>query len=152
MPAYSCRRPAEPGRARSYALRWRLRAAEIARLVSLVSCFSRRVWRLSYSFLPLASAISTLTRPSLKYSASGTIVWPVSPDFDSSLSISARCISNLRFRLAEWLVQVPCTYSGTWMLCSHASPRSIWTKPSTREARPSRSDLTSVPMSTRPHS
>ena len=56
--------------------RCRRRAAEIARSVSRRSCFSRSVCRLSYSFLPLASAISTLARPSLKYSASGTIVWP----------------------------------------------------------------------------
>ena len=35
---------------------------------------------------------------------------------------------------------------------SHASPRSIVAKPSTREARPARRDLTSVPQSTRPAS
>ena len=38
----------------------------IARAASRVSCFSRRACRLSYSFLPFATAISTLALPSLK--------------------------------------------------------------------------------------
>jgi hypothetical protein len=44
----------------------RLRWADMARCASIRSCLSRSVWRLSCSFLPLASAISTLARPSTK--------------------------------------------------------------------------------------
>ena len=44
---------------------WRRRL--IAAWASRVSCCSRSAWRLSYSFLPRASAISTLARPSTKY-------------------------------------------------------------------------------------
>ena len=43
----------------------------IACCFSRSSWRSRRAWRLSQDFLPLASAISTLARPSLKYSESG---------------------------------------------------------------------------------
>ena len=56
--------------------RWRM-----ARWASRMSCCSRSVCRLSYSFLPRASAISTLARPSRKYSESGTMVWPFSWTF-----------------------------------------------------------------------
>ncbi len=55
-------------------------------------------------------------------------------------------------RLAEWLVQVPWVYSGMWTPCSQASWLSMSTKPSARDARPIRSDFTSVPMSTSPAS
>ena len=70
----------------------------------------------------------------------------------SILSISSRLSSSLRLRRAEWLVQVPWEYSGMCTPCSQASPRSMSTNPSTSEARPSRSDFTSVPWSTRPAS
>ena len=51
-------------RADRYSPRWR--RLDIARAASRLSCCSRRVWRLSYSRLPLATASSTLARPSLK--------------------------------------------------------------------------------------
>ena len=117
-----------------------------------VACRSARACRLSHDFLPLASAISTLARPSTKYIASGTTVRPFSFTRRSILSISTRLSSSLRLRRAEWLVQVPCAYSGMWTPCSQASSPSMSTNPSTSEARPSRSDFTSVPISTRPAS
>jgi hypothetical protein len=40
--------------------------ADIADSASRVAVRSRKVWRLSYSRLPLATAISTFARPSLK--------------------------------------------------------------------------------------
>ena len=109
-------------------------------------------WRLSQVFLPLASAISTLARPSLKYRAVGTMVKPFSLTLRSIFSISSRLSSSLRLRRAEWLVQVPWVYSGMCTPCSHASCPSMSTNPSTSDARPSRSDFTSVPTSTSPAS
>ena len=71
--------------------------------------------RLSYSFLPLATAISTLARPSLKYSASGTMVWPALAGRPGrSCRARVRCRSSLRRRRGVWLVQVPDEYSGMW--------------------------------------
>ncbi len=67
-------RTAMPLYSSGYACRCLRFAAAIARSVSRRSWCSRRVWRLSYSFLPRASAISAFARPSLKYRARGTIV------------------------------------------------------------------------------
>src|SRR5690606_18372511 len=52
----------------------RLARRLIARWASRLSCCSRSAWRLSYSFLPRARARSTLARPRMKYSSSGTTV------------------------------------------------------------------------------
>ena len=60
--------------------------------------------------------------------------------------------SSLRVRRGSWLVHVPCVYSGMCTLCSHTSSSDIWPKPSVSDARPARSDFTSVPVSTRPAS
>ncbi len=79
-------------------------------------------------------------------------VSPFSLTRRSILSISSRFSRSLRLRRAEWLVQVPWVYSGMWTPCSQASWLSMSTKPSTRDARPIRSDFTSVPMRTRPAS
>ena len=54
--------------------------------LSLIVCL------LSSSFLPLAKAISILTKASLKYALVATIVKPLSLTFDSSFSIS--CLFN----------------------------------------------------------
>ena len=58
-------------------------AAHLAR-----RCFSASAWRLSYSFLPPAIAISTFALPSLKDSASGISVEPPSSVLPSSRAIS----------------------------------------------------------------
>src|SRR6202034_52066 len=123
-----------------------------ARSTSLAASFSARSWRLSYVRLPRASASSTLARPSLKYSDSGTSVEPRSRVAVSSRSISLRCSSSLRVRRGSWLVHVPSVYSGMCTPCSHSSPSVNWPNPSVSEARPARSDFTSVPVSTSPAS
>src|SRR5882757_5112698 len=63
--------------------------------------------RLSCVCLPRASASSTLTLPSVKYSDSGTNVRLPSRILPTRLSISPRCNSNLRLRRGAWLVQLP---------------------------------------------
>ena len=55
-------------------------------------------------------------------------------------------------RRAVWLVQVPWLYSGMCAARNHTSPSSTVAKASVRLARPSRSDFTSVPLSTIPAS
>jgi hypothetical protein len=103
-------------------------------------------WRLSYSFLPFASASSTFTLPSLKYMDSGTSDSPPSRVLPIRRSISFRCNSSLRVRRGVWLVHVPSTYSGMCRFRSHTSPSSTVANASTSDARPRRSDLTSVPI------
>src|SRR5690606_37258155 len=134
------------------ARRQRSSRCRMARCASRLSCFSRSACRLSYSFLPRASAISTFARPSRKYSASGTIVCPFSRDFDSRRRISSLCRSSLRLRRGAWLFHVPSVYSGMWTFSSHASPWSTATYPATSDARPMRSALASVPDRTIPAS
>ena len=125
----------------------------MARRASRLSCSSRRAWRLSNSFLPRASAISALTRPSLKYRLSGTIVYPLASMPRASLVICSRCSSNLRLRLGAWLFHVPFRYSGMFAPSSHISPRrSMEMNASDSDARPSRNDLTSVPVRASPAS
>ncbi len=55
-------------------------------------------------------------------------------------------------RRGAWLFHVPSVYSGMWTFSSQASPRSTATYPSTSDALPIRSALTSVPESTIPAS
>src|SRR6476469_7520933 len=63
----------------------------MTRWASRLSCCSRSVWRLSYSFLPRATPISTFARPSTKYSCSGTIVNPDSRILCEIFVSSSRC-------------------------------------------------------------
>src|SRR5579883_63272 len=84
------------------------------------------VSRLSCSFLPRASATSTLARPlSLKYIFSGTIVMPSRSTPPASLSIWRRCSSSLRGRFGAWLKRLACTYSGMLALTSQISPSRV---------------------------
>ena len=66
--------------------------------------------RLSWSFLPRASAISTFTLPSLKYTRVGTRVNPFSFTFTLSLWIFRLCRSNLRRRSGSTLNRLPAKY------------------------------------------
>ncbi len=88
----------------------------------------------------------------MKYKDRGIRVNPDSLVFSMIFRISRLCRSALRLRLAMWLFQVPCRYSGMWTFCSHTSPSWTDAYPSTSEARPARSDFTSVPVSTMPAS
>src|SRR5690606_8212156 len=70
--------PPPPATARPYGCAWQVRpvrhghaprrrtAYDMARAISRFACFSARSRRLSYSFLPRATPISTFARPSLK--------------------------------------------------------------------------------------
>ena len=79
---------------------------------------------MSQSFLPVAMPIWTFAYPSLKYSDSGIRVRPEESRARWMRVISLRCSSSLRLRLAEWLRQVPNSYSGMFALISQASPLS----------------------------
>ena len=110
-------------------------------------------WRLSYSRLPVARAISTLAYPSGEVERQrdqcGARALASSR---SILAISRRVNNSLRVRRASWLVQVPWLYSGMCAARSQTSPSSTVAKASVRLARPSRNDFTSVPLSTIPAS
>src|SRR5664279_313455 len=84
-----------------------LRRRPRSRSASRDAVRSAMACRLSKLFLPRARAISTLARPSRKYSDKGTIVRPFSVVRRSILSISERFSSILRRRRVSWLVQVP---------------------------------------------
>ena len=71
---------------------------------------------------------------------------PRSLTLRSILSISCAVEQQLALAPRRWLVQVPWVYSGMCTPCSQASPSSISANPSTSEARPARSDFTSVPI------
>src|SRR6267143_5384275 len=79
--------------------------------------------RLSCSFLPLATASSSLARPrSLKYSFSGISVMPSRSTAPISLLICFLCSSSLRGRFGSWLKRLACRYSGILALISQISP------------------------------
>ena len=80
------------------------------------------------------------------------MVRPPSFTLAVSFAISSLLSSSLRIRRGAWLVHVPWEYSGMWTLCSHTSPSVTCAKPSTSDARPARSALTSVPVRTMPAS
>src|SRR5262249_39629289 len=81
------------------------------------------VSRLSWSFLPRPSAISTLARPfSLKNIFSGTIVMPARSRAGAGLSIGRGGRKSLRGRLGVWLKGLAGRYWGMWALTSHISP------------------------------
>ena len=84
--------------------------------------------------------------PSMKYSFMGTSVSPLCLVLPISRLISWACSSSLRGRQGSWLVHVPWSYSGICTFISHTSPSRTSAYPSTNEARPARSDLTSVPL------
>ena len=93
--------------------------------------------RLSARSRPRPSAISTFTRPSLKYIRVGTSVRPFSRTLPLSESISLRCRRSLRSRSGWWPSGPPCAYSEMDAPMSHASPSRmsayawpIWTCPS----------------------
>ncbi|CPA97973.1 Uncharacterised protein [Mycobacterium tuberculosis] len=109
-------------------------------------------WRLSRACLPRASASSTLTLPSAKYSDNGTRAKLPSRILPTKVSIWRRCNSSLRLRRGSWLVQLPCRYSGMCALRSHTSPSSMVANESASDACPSRRLFTSVPCSATPAS
>lgn len=77
----------------------------IMRAIATLSSRSLIDWRLSYSFLPRATPMTSFTSPrSLMKSRSGMIVNPVSLPFFSSFAISFLLSSSLRSRRATWLL------------------------------------------------
>src|SRR5580704_12458730 len=78
--------------------------------------------RLSCSFLPLATANSSLMRPFLRYILVGISVSPFSRVFSNSLSISWRCSSSLRRRVGSWFSRFPWEY---WLICALSSQASF---------------------------
>src|SRR6266498_2702269 len=70
----------------------------------------------------------------------------------TSRSISRRCSSSFRGRSGSWFCPAAGAYGGMCALRSHTSPRSITAYASPSWAFPSRSDLTSVPVSSIPQS
>src|SRR4051794_1518735 len=80
------------------------------------------VSRLSCTFLPRASASSTLALPlPLKYIDNGTSVSPWRVTAPCSLAISRPLSNSLRCRLGSWLSRLPWLYSGMWLLISQIS-------------------------------
>ena len=82
-----------------------------ARSISRWASRSATTRRLSARSRPRASAISTFTRPSLKYMRVGTSVSPFSRTFPYSESISPRWRRSLRSRSDWWPSGPPCAYS-----------------------------------------
>jgi uncharacterized protein (TIGR02302 family) len=108
--------------------------------------------RLSCTFLPFARPSSTLQRPSLKYTRSGTSVYPSREIARSMRSISRMWRRSFRERRGSCGNATARSNGAMYICLSHASPRSTCAYASTSSHLPPRSDLTSLPTSTSPAS